>query len=331
MEIISFTRASTIGPLVDFIEEGGGSAERVFRAAELPLQLCERPDALIPLRDKFKLVEFATRELGDDALPARISTSIGAAGLGHYGEQFSRAPTLGEAIRHGNKILASTLQTGTRMTLRIDKGIAKWTYQVQDRAETGRQKDEVLALGYMLDLMRYFAGPCWVPLRIELSGPEPQGKALIEDQFHCEIAGGEVTSTIFPADLLDLRNPNCMSKENAEPDKRLSQLVDFRDCAQELVRLGLLDGRPKRDWAARRFEMSVRTFQRRLKEAGTSFFELTQYVIEREATALLREPNLSISEIAYELGYSDPAHFCRAFSSWRGTSPRAWRELHRDA
>ncbi|XSG83263.1 MAG: AraC family transcriptional regulator [Methyloligella sp. ZOD6] len=326
MEVISFTRASTIGPLIDFVEEGGGLAERVFRAAELPLQLCERPQALIPLRDQFKLVEYAARELGDDALPARLSTSIGAAGLGSYGKHFLAAPTLGEAIDFGNRIFDSVLQSGTEMRLIVDKGVAKWYYRVKDRAEVGRQKNEVLALGYMLDLLRHFIGLSWVPLRVELSGPRPQGKAFIETLFRCDIDRGDLTSTIFPSDLLDLQNPLAMKKKQVESDERLARLDAFRDCVEELVRLSLLDGRPQRAWTARRFDMSVRTFQRRLKESGTSFAELARHVIDQEATALLRNSKLSVSEVAFELGYSDPAHFSRAFHAWHGTSPRDWRE-----
>ncbi|ODA67371.1 HTH-type transcriptional regulator AppY [Methyloligella halotolerans] len=328
MEVISFTRASTIGPLIDFVEQGGGIAERVFKAAELPLQLCERPHALIPLRDQFKLVEYAARELGDDALSARLSTSIGAAGLGPYGKQFLSAPTLGEAIAQGNRIFASVLQSGTEMRLVIEKDLARWSYRVKDRAEVGRQKNEVLALGYMLDLLRHFMGSKWVPLRVELSGGKPDGKAFIETLFRCDIDTGELTSTIFPAELLELQNPTSHGSKEVQADERLTQLDAFRDCVEELVRLSLLDGRPQRAWTARRFDMSVRTFQRRLRDSGTSFAEVARHVIDQEATDLLKNSGLSVSEVAFELGYSDPAHFTRAFQAWHRVSPRDWRERH---
>lgn len=326
MEVISFTRASTIGPLIDFVEQGGGIAERVFKAAELPLQLCERPQVLIPLRDQFKLVEYAARELGDDALPARLSTSIGAAGLGGYGKQFLSAPTLGEAIAQGNRIFSSVLQSGTEMRLEVEKDVAKWSYRVKDRAEVGRQKNEVLALGYMLDLLRHFIGLKWVPLRVELSGGKPDGKAFIETLFRCSIDSGEPTSTIFPADLLEVENSLALQSRDVEADERLAHLGAFPECVEELVRLSLLDGRPQRAWTARRFEMSVRTFQRRLKESGTNFAEVVRHVIDQEAAELLRNSRLSVSEVAFELGYSDPAHFSRAFHVWHGISPRDWRE-----
>jgi len=46
----------------------------------------------------------------------------------------------------------------------------------------------------------------------------------------------------------------------------------------------------------------------------------------REARRNLAYSNLSISEIAYALGYHDPAHFSRVFSRATGLSPRAFRQ-----
>lgn len=45
----------------------------------------------------------------------------------------------------------------------------------------------------------------------------------------------------------------------------------------------------------------------------------------REARRLLTYTNLSISQIAYELGYIDPAYFSRVFSKACGKSPRDFR------
>ncbi|WP_416361024.1 MULTISPECIES: helix-turn-helix domain-containing protein [unclassified Microcystis] len=38
-----------------------------------------------------------------------------------------------------------------------------------------------------------------------------------------------------------------------------------------------------------------------------------------------QEPLIKLIDIARELGYSDPAHFTRAFKCWTGLSPRDFR------
>lgn len=43
------------------------------------------------------------------------------------------------------------------------------------------------------------------------------------------------------------------------------------------------------------------------------------------ARALLREPLKAIKEVAYELGFSSPSHFCRWFRQAAGRSPREFR------
>jgi AraC-like DNA-binding protein len=42
---------------------------------------------------------------------------------------------------------------------------------------------------------------------------------------------------------------------------------------------------------------------------------------------LLEDPDAKILDIAFQLGYSDPAHFTRAFRKWTSISPNAYREL----
>ncbi|MEH2483979.1 AraC-like DNA-binding protein [Nitrobacteraceae bacterium AZCC 2146] len=62
-----------------------------------------------------------------------------------------------------------------------------------------------------------------------------------------------------------------------------------------------------------------------LQLIGTTFEAVLSTALERQATTMLERRDCSISQIAYELGYADPAHFTRAFVAWKGISPRAWR------
>jgi AraC-like DNA-binding protein len=53
-----------------------------------------------------------------------------------------------------------------------------------------------------------------------------------------------------------------------------------------------------------------------------------QYVSQKildEARRLLRDPHLSIEEIAYRMKYHDPAHFSRQFKRWTGLYPGEYR------
>ena len=58
---------------------------------------------------------------------------------------------------------------------------------------------------------------------------------------------------------------------------------------------------------------------------GSSAMRLIEARIMREARRNLAYTNLSISTIAYTLGYSDPAYFSRVFTRDAGLSPKAFR------
>ena len=79
------------------------------------------------------------------------------------------------------------------------------------------------------------------------------------------------------------------------------------------------------DSIARQFAMSPRTLQRRLSDEGMSFQKLVDDVRRKAAAKYLRESALAIGEIAYLLGYSEPAPFHRAFKRWYATTPEAFR------
>lgn len=71
--------------------------------------------------------------------------------------------------------------------------------------------------------------------------------------------------------------------------------------------------------------MSARTLDRYLKKEGASFRELSNRVRREKACDLLRDGRLSVTQVAYELGYSDAANFARGFRREIGCSPAEWR------
>lgn len=79
------------------------------------------------------------------------------------------------------------------------------------------------------------------------------------------------------------------------------------------------------DALARHFAMSPRTLQRKLADEGTSFQKLVDEARRAAAGRYLKESTLAIGEIAYLLGYSEPAPFHRAFKRWYGSTPEAFR------
>ena len=71
--------------------------------------------------------------------------------------------------------------------------------------------------------------------------------------------------------------------------------------------------------------MSVRTLTRRLAADQTSFAEIIRNLRLALARRYLADGELSISQIAWVLGYSEVGTFSRAFQSWTGLTPSSVR------
>ena len=76
--------------------------------------------------------------------------------------------------------------------------------------------------------------------------------------------------------------------------------------------------------------MSGRTLQRRLAAQGVSYQLLLDDARKEAAGRYISDPALAICEIAYLVGYSEPAPFHRAFKRWYGMTPDAFRQKERE-
>ena len=88
----------------------------------------------------------------------------------------------------------------------------------------------------------------------------------------------------------------------------------------------LAEGNATLETVAPELGMSTRTLQRRLDEEGTSFGDILDALRHGLASVMLREQAVSIHELTYLLGYSEPSAFYRAFRRWEKTSPVQFRE-----
>jgi len=83
---------------------------------------------------------------------------------------------------------------------------------------------------------------------------------------------------------------------------------------------------PSIEQMAARFYMSSRNLRRRLKGEGTCYQAIKDKLRYEKAISLLRDDDLTISQIARAVGYNEPAAFTRAFKGWNGNCPRYFRE-----
>jgi len=108
---------------------------------------------------------------------------------------------------------------------------------------------------------------------------------------------------------LDLEASSVATRVSVQVQRDLSRQWRLGDVASELL-------------------MSRRTLQRRLREEGTSLTRVIADCRVAAAQSLLRQLDRSVTDIGYELGFSDTSHFTRTFSAAVGLPPSRWRSAH---
>lgn len=127
--------------------------------------------------------------------------------------------------------------------------------------------------------------------------PLPQGNPLLNQRFRSECE----------AVLAGVRGEECIARQVTAEIARQGWEVTLESVADAL-------------------HLSVRTLQRKLAEAGLSFRGLLSSARHQRARQLLQEPQLTIAEIGWMLGYQNVPSFTRAFKTAEGVSPGQFRE-----
>ena len=122
---------------------------------------------------------------------------------------------------------------------------------------------------------------------------------------------------IFAQHLSMLSNQLVLQRENAEPPVIARAKQYIQEHQSEKLPLGQV---------AKAVNMSTFYFCKMFKKAtDTNFTDYVSRVRVEKARNLLLNPNLRVSEIAYEVGFQSLTHFNRVFKKILGQSPTEYR------
>lgn len=82
---------------------------------------------------------------------------------------------------------------------------------------------------------------------------------------------------------------------------------------------------PRLENIALTLNMTPRTLQRKLQDENTNYRELSDSIRYELASTLLKHKELTITEIAFKLGFGELKAFRKAFKQWSGQTPAAYR------
>ena len=245
--------------------------------------------------------------------------------IGIYGQYVTSAPSLAKALKRACKAIRYH-ETGSTLALykRESDFVLSYIPPTPNAVGTIHQSDGAAAL--LINLIRQYEGPDWLPRHLCLAGASGRRKPALETFFSVAVEpckrGLEMTCRFG-------RFHERQSVAQAKPAPRwslLRQLVSerppetFAAVFRRLVRVYVEHGQFDLASIARDIALEQRTIQRRLREEGVRYSTILAEARRDYALRLLRS-NTSVTAVGQRLGYSAAPHFCRAFKAWTGTTP----------
>jgi AraC-like DNA-binding protein len=289
------------------------------------------PATRVPLRVCEAIVARAHALTHEPALAVHVGTQMRLSSHGFLGFAAMTASTVREACELATRF-ASTRTSAIGLSLYVEGDTAAIT--LEERTPLGElQQFFIIALavglwrlgesltGKVLDgvVECAFAEPPYI------KGLPHAGRI----RFNCPNH-----RLVFPAASLALplvtADPVALELAREQCERELAQMVDAGLPARVRVALGAKgDAPPSLIAIAKELRMSPRTLKRKLAEHDTTFTQIRDDLRRQRALLLLDNRQLTISDIAAKLGYSELPNFTRAFRKWTGQTPLAYRERPR--
>lgn len=251
--------------------------------------------------------------------------------VGMVGYAMLTAATVGDAVNVGlelQKDTGSMLEFDTRVTADCVAYTAAsrfhdpeiYTFLVEE------------AFASFMGIGRELAGEGFRPLRVDLAYAPPPYADDYERIFGCPIRFGQLENAFvcesglyrMPLPSADPFSHRQLLEFLAYSSRRTRVAVEIIESVERVLRQKLRERNHITD-VAKELGMSERSLRRRLAESGVSFQLLLDGIRKARALELLANPAMSVEQIAYAVGFTDPHNFRRAFRRWTGSTPGAMR------
>lgn len=280
------------------------------------------------------LLNELARRSGEAAIGLDLAASADPLQLGLSGRALFAGRTLRECLlslaRH-----MPTLQAGVHLALDETGGRAYWRHALadSDAAHAGVLNEGIAA--FVLAALRAIAGAERGGVLLDLPHRARAPGRSYEDKLGADVVfgNGVGVSVSFDADWLDRPNRLLGPPLAAEEAGTAINSQDWSDDAalalalERIFASAALAGTISLVDASRSLGLAPRSLQRRLVSSGTTFEAVLDDWRRSLARLQLADPTLAVGTIARSLGYSDPAHFIRAFRRWEGITPLAYRRV----
>jgi len=318
--------------LLNACAQRGLPTRRILRGAQIAPATLLDPAARIPAAQMAALWQQARHAAGEDliAVEAAMQLPIGRYRVFDY--LLLSSATGGEGLRH---VIESYPLLNEAFQFSMTRGPRLSSFALS-RMDGGADLPHLYVLyifATMLVRLQHMLGFRPVMREFRIAAPAEAPSAAVRAWFGAPLRFGQPRNEIvFDSDLLAQPSVHSDPALCAVLEQHARGLlrhhspgVEFLAAVHSAVASRAGQGAPSLAGVAADLALSSRTLQRRLAEHGLTFQQLAGDARRERCTALLADSAAPLAEVAYELGFSEPSAFHRAFKRWTGMTPRAFR------
>ncbi|HWK65544.1 MAG TPA: AraC family transcriptional regulator [Rhizobiaceae bacterium] len=330
--------SGTIAPqattlLLDALASKGQEPESVLARVGLTRASLTESRSNTPLATFTTILEAAARERGDATYGLKLSRIYNLPALGSIATVFFTSPTLGYALSKFTTYFAS-LQSNTEARLDVSGDVARLSYLISDPTVRLRKQDADFTIALEYRMLADIVGPKRTIFRVDFEHDCSQDLEAYRAHFQCAVEPHRARNALyFAASYLHSALPGADPRANASAERELREIQSARRKELDLPTsieawMGAALARSLDadiEHAAADFGVSLRTFQRRLAEAGVNFLDIRNKRRVQIAQRMLVATDIPLTAIALQLGYSEASAFSRNFKAQVGETPVEYR------
>jgi AraC-like DNA-binding protein len=314
----------------------GIDADELFRRAGMPPERLRDPNSRYPLSAMQRLWALALQATQDPCFGLEVARLWHPTTFHAMGYSALACATLREALAYAVRY-SRVVSAGAILEL-IDRGAqVNMRLSVPARPESmavsSMQAPVHAGLASIVILCREARGAPLGLQRVSFTGADCGCGPRLAAFFNCPVVfEAEHNDIVFTAIELDTALPTANPALLRVNEQLLAHYLARLESSELAVRVQsyliqlLPSGEFEEAAVARALNLSLRTMQRRLRQEGTSFRELLDETRERLAAQYLEDSTMSVSEVAYLLGFSEVSSFSRAMRRWPQRAQRSHRQ-----
>ena len=313
------------------LDAAGVDSARLFAEAGLDIAALNDPNARYPVEATVRLWKLAVAATGDDAFGLTVARQVGPTTFHALGYSLIASETLLAAFERITRYFR-LVTDAAEPVLSLEGERYRLSFHVPPGAQSPTDESFDAFAFLLVRLCRGLYRREYSPLEISLRRPPPHALGIFERAFRAPMRFGADENILwFDRETFEKKlegaNPE-LARQNDEVVLRYLAHFD-RQNLRTRIHAALIErlplGEPSADKIAELLHMSPRNLQRKLAEEGTSYKEVLNDTRRDLALSYLRDPNYSLTEITYLLGFADSRSFNRAFQRWTGAAPSAYR------